>query len=164
MMVYQWKPRVLINIDAQTAGEHIEKLKEKTSGKITADDVVTDARKISSPIHSAFEWDDSEAAEKYRLDQARYLLRSLILVEYKKEEKEPIKVRAFVNIRETKADDEVQSFYVSTYDAMRDPPSKAQVLSRALKELKEWRDRYNRFTEFALLIEQIDSIIEKKKR
>jgi hypothetical protein len=40
-------------------------------GRITAHAVLDAARPESSPIHDCFDWDDSEAAEKWRLEQAR---------------------------------------------------------------------------------------------
>ncbi|MEN6336604.1 MAG: hypothetical protein ABFE13_26405 [Phycisphaerales bacterium] len=39
-------------------------------GTITAADVVTEAADESHPLHEFFEWDDSEAARKFRLTQA----------------------------------------------------------------------------------------------
>ena len=45
------------------------------SGRITAHAVLDAARPASSPIHDCFDWDDSEAAEKWRLEQARELIR-----------------------------------------------------------------------------------------
>ena len=46
-------------------------------GRLLPADVVDDARDADSPLHSHFEWDDSIAAEHYRLDQARNLIRSI---------------------------------------------------------------------------------------
>jgi len=46
-------------------------------GKLYPADVVNAARSPSSPLHPYFDWDDSSAAEKYRLDQARALIRSV---------------------------------------------------------------------------------------
>ena len=45
------------------------------AGRITAHAVLDAARPASSPIHDCFDWDDSEAAEKWRLEQARELIR-----------------------------------------------------------------------------------------
>ena len=45
------------------------------SGRITAPAVLDAARPASSPIHDCFDWYDSEAAEKWRLEQARELIR-----------------------------------------------------------------------------------------
>lgn len=44
-------------------------------GRITAPEVLDAARPESSPIHDCFDWNDSEAAEKWRLEQARELIR-----------------------------------------------------------------------------------------
>lgn len=47
------------------------------AGRLTPDQVVADARKPTSPLHDEFEWDDSKAAQKYRLEQARGLIASV---------------------------------------------------------------------------------------
>lgn len=43
-------------------------------GVLTPRAVVKDAKNPKSPLHSEFEWDDSAAAERYRLAQARDLI------------------------------------------------------------------------------------------
>jgi hypothetical protein len=40
-------------------------------------DVVEAARDPGSPLHDSFEWNDSVAAERYRLEQARRLIRTV---------------------------------------------------------------------------------------
>jgi hypothetical protein len=55
----------------------IRALADRSGGLITPDIVVAAARHPDSPLHSEFEWDDTAAAEKYRLDQARALIRSV---------------------------------------------------------------------------------------
>jgi hypothetical protein len=44
-------------------------------GRVTPEMVVEAARDPSSPLHSAFTWDDAQAAHEHRLTQARVLLR-----------------------------------------------------------------------------------------
>lgn len=46
-------------------------------GRLTPDAVVADAKSPESPLHDQFEWDDSAAANQYRLDQARSLIRTM---------------------------------------------------------------------------------------
>ena len=41
-----------------------------------AEDVVAAARDPLSPLHSKFQWDDSKAAHRYRLWQARQIIAS----------------------------------------------------------------------------------------
>lgn len=52
----------------------------ETAGYLTASAVVEAARDPSSPLHGEFEWDDSEAAVRYRLYQARTLIRRVRLL------------------------------------------------------------------------------------
>lgn len=49
-------------------------------GRLMPADVVKAARDEDSPLHSSFEWDDTEAAQKYRLHQARALIRTVKLM------------------------------------------------------------------------------------
>jgi hypothetical protein len=50
------------------------------AGKLSPEQVVTEASKAGSPLHDCFEWDDSVAGHKYRLSQARDLIRSVQVV------------------------------------------------------------------------------------
>jgi hypothetical protein len=47
------------------------------SGPITASRIVEEAEDPEHPLHSRFEWDDTEAARQYRLIQARNLIVSI---------------------------------------------------------------------------------------
>lgn len=53
---------------------------ETPDGKITPQTVLEDAQDPASPLHEHFEWDDTKAAQAYRIDQARELIRSVRLV------------------------------------------------------------------------------------
>lgn len=55
----------------------LAKITEDCGGNLTPAAVVEDARSKKSPLHDQFEWDDGEAAHKYRLEQARTLIRSV---------------------------------------------------------------------------------------
>jgi hypothetical protein len=50
---------------------------ENRAGKLTPEQVVNAAADESSALHSCFTWDDSEAAAKWRLDEAREIIRSV---------------------------------------------------------------------------------------
>lgn len=45
-------------------------------GKLTPGALLEDATDESHPLHNRFEWDDTEAAHKYRLSQAHEIIRS----------------------------------------------------------------------------------------
>lgn len=50
---------------------------EKSNGRLIPEDVVEAARDPESPLHKHFTWDDSEAASKQRLHEARTLIRTV---------------------------------------------------------------------------------------
>ncbi len=50
---------------------------EDSRGRLTPEQVVDAARSSKSALHKCFTWDDSEAAHKWRIDEARELIRSV---------------------------------------------------------------------------------------
>ena len=63
--------RVTINDDVKKAIVELE----TRQGTLSSQVVVDEARDISSPLHPFFQWDDSIAAEAYRIQQAESLIR-----------------------------------------------------------------------------------------
>jgi hypothetical protein len=48
-------------------------------GRLTPEQVVRDAKSLTSPLHDYFQWDDTKAALAWRTQQARVLIRSVAL-------------------------------------------------------------------------------------
>lgn len=82
----------LFHADAQTVAEEILSIGEEA----TPQQILDKGRDESTELHKCFEWDDNEAAEKYRLYQARLVVRHLVFVrtEEQKQEKAP-EIRVF---------------------------------------------------------------------
>lgn len=152
MGVYKWKPFVSVGVDAQVAGEELERLVDEHGGNITPQIVVIAATKKRSPLHPAFEWDDKEAARKHREDQARYLLRSIVVVtnEGAPEDEEVKTIRAFVHLQSEEA-------YVTIVRALSDSELRQELVGRAWKELNDWTKRYEELQEFARVVAVIKS-------
>jgi hypothetical protein len=149
-MIYQWKPGSAVKVDPQIAGEELDRIRTWNNGRLTSEMVVEASRGADAPLHSAFEWDDRKAAQAHRLEQARYVIRSVeIIIDKGGEESMPI--RAFVSVLR----DEDRSF-TSTVHALADPDLRAQVLADAWKELEAWRKRHAELVEFARVFSAID--------
>lgn len=58
----------------QIIATRLQRIAARNRGLLTPAAVVKDARNKSSPLHKLFEWNDSVAAHKYRLIQARKLI------------------------------------------------------------------------------------------
>jgi len=77
MEVYSWKIEGLAKrVDPLIAAQELQRI-QNTYGSITPEVLVDEAKNEDSPLHPMFEWDDSRAAENYRLQQARTLLNNI---------------------------------------------------------------------------------------
>lgn len=152
MPKYGKKAHAVIRIRAQVAGERLEQIRLTHGGKLTPELVVRDAKPKKSPLHKAFEWDDTKAAANYRIVQAGDLIRAIIVVTDEAPDATP--VRAFVHVE----DDE--RHYTSVQHAMSDKELRAQVVNRALLELTQWEQRYKDLKELA----EVFAVIRKVKR
>lgn len=138
--------------DANLVGRHIEMLREKFKGELTPQDILDDARHDNSPLHSFFEWNDGAAAEQYRLQQARGLIRAVVAVYTREDEGKPaVRTKAYVHINEPSA-----PHYREASHAMSQAKTRKMVLQRAWRELHAWRQRYKDLKEFSELFDVID--------
>lgn len=142
-MVYEWKdgahsPK---GLDSQIVGDYLEALRAEHGG-LSAAIVHEAARPEDSPIHKWFEWDDASAAGKYRLVQARELLRAIVVMSDDAERPEPI--RAFVIVGEV-GDLEYDHIYV----VMSDEEKRRQLLERAIREIRQLQHKYAGLKELA---------------
>lgn len=151
-MKYVWK-RVIAGIPAQVAGEEIEAIVSEKGGHITPADVVCRAMPKDSPLHGAFEWDNDRAAEQYRIEQAQYLLRQIVIV-HSQDDDEPIMVRAFVSVE----DENCKPVFTSVGRAKQNPQEWEYVLEQAYSELQAWRSKYKTLQQFSKIFEVVDSL------
>lgn len=90
--VYQWGANYGTfnsKVPAQVVGERIESLRAELGEGITPFQFLDDARPSSSPTHDLFQWDDSEAAERYREHQARKVLQTIRIITVQPDETTP---------------------------------------------------------------------------
>ena len=146
-MIYKWKLPVLIPVDAQTAGEELQRI-YREKGALNPVDIVDESRDSAAPLHPCFEWDDETAAEKYRQTQAMQIVRSIITIQ-ESDKKEPQEVRAFVHVQESY---HPISVVVSSKKQMD------ELLASALLELKAFQRKYSVHVELSLVSEAIEKI------
>lgn len=149
-VIYGWRSGSRVSIDAQQAGETIARLQKRKNAPLEPNDIVEAARDEASVLHPHFEWEDAQAAELYRQDQARELVRSLT-IDVSRSNLEERPVRAFVNVEAGG-----ERGYVSTMTAMSSEDLRKQVLERAFAELEAWRARHAELTEMARIFSAID--------
>ena len=135
--------------DAQSVAEEIISIGESA----TPEQIVDKARDQSTELHKCFEWDDTTAAEKYRLQQARQIVCHLVIRETIAENKPPI--RFFF-----KPDSD--SGYQPTRTIVRNQDSYQNLLASAMRDLDALRRKYHSLCELDRVFEEIDQLIQGK--
>lgn len=157
-MVYRWKVEKY-QVDAQSAGEELQRIEQKYGG-LRPYEIVTESRPETAPLHSCFLWDEREAAERYRLEQARELLRNIVVVNLVQPDtpaaSEP--VRAFVSL---KGPQEQPRAYHSISVILSDPQDTDRMLQEALQELRRFAAKYRALKQLAGLFREIDRLQEQ---
>ena len=115
----------------------LTKMARQNGGVLKVEDVLEEARDEGSPLHKHFEWDDSEAAEQYRKQQARSLIQrcKVVLIDT-----QPIEIRAFVSLP---TDRESGGGYRLTSDVVSDERLKAELMRDLQLTIARWTQKLN---------------------
>ena len=146
-MIYKWKISKY-NVDAQQAGEELERIRNKY-GELSPADIVQESISVSSVLHNCFEWQDDIAAQKYRERQAQDLIRNIVVEAVADKEVNP-PIRAFVSI---------QGDYKPIQEVVTVKDRRKELLQNALKELQSFKTKYSQLYELSELFEAIDNTL-----
>ena len=137
---FAWRdaPSTFHKADAQKCGEEM-------GDSPTPESVLAKAKDPTSELHKCFEWDDTKAAEKYRLTQARQIIQFIIIKETKKKEHQ---VRYFQISKE-------QQVYKPITFFLKNEDEYTVLLDRAKRELKGITERYSQLNELEEVFEAI---------
>jgi len=128
-------------------------------GIVQPEDVVAFARNKNTALHAAFEWDNSKAAEQYRLYQARHLIRVMVdVVPYEGRE---VQVQAFVSLKSERYE---EGGYRYMPEVMKTEDGRQTVIDTALWELKAFQNKYRAVRELAEVFEAIEKVIKRRKK
>ena len=137
MKIFSWKG-LNYNADAQLVGEELEIIERNS--KISAENVVEYAqRHKDSELYKCFDWDDTEAAKKWRLQQARWVLCSISL-----EIKEEPKQRVYVSIKDK--DTEARTFK-NINEVLKNDKEYQQLVDKASRDLENCKNKYTNLLE-----------------
>lgn len=130
-----------------------ELLKLKKGGVILPADVVDAARDPQSVLHDLFTWDDGEAAHQYRLEQARRVLRTYVVIEDAPKQET---VRAFVSLSSDRR--HAGGGYRHITDVLSDEELYRRMLADSLAEIRAFRQKYERIKELRPVFDAADEV------
>lgn len=133
--------------------QELEALAEANDGILRPEVVVEFAQNPNTALHNRFEWDDTEAAKKYRLWQARELIRVTVIVLPNENQDE---YRVFVSL---KSDRYSGGGYRALVDVMSDDQMRKQLLGQAYNDFKLWQKKYNQLKELAPVFDKMTEIM-----
>ncbi len=153
--MYKWRSGSRFRIDAAIAYEELERLRRENDGELNSDIVLADAKYKRSPLHAAFEWDDSIAAHQHRKAQANQLILS---VEVVRETNGQEPARAYVYTKVQQDDGSKHGFYTTPSILAQNEQMYNETLERARGQLKSFRERFEFLSELSRIFAAIDEL------
>jgi hypothetical protein len=158
MLKYQWKVGSRFPVSAQKAGEALDAIRKTGGGRVEPQAVVDASRRKDAPLHPCFTWDDKQAAEKFRQDEARRVIYCLYAVEESEpDDKQPSLVYVHVGQEDGGA------CYMTTAHVLSDKELREQALAEALAVLNGFQRRYAHLKELSEVFRAIESLNGQKK-
>lgn len=156
MHMYSWR-NTNYPVKAEEAASELQRIEQKY-GEVTPRNLLDESTPEDAVMHNCYEWDDSKAADNYRLWQSRHIMSCLVVTYADEAETEPkeIVVRAFQNVSE-----EREGRFISVEKAFESTTTRDIILQKAFEELAMFRKKYSDLSELAKVITAIDEAIEK---
>lgn len=132
MSVYKWKEGTRIKADPSLAAQLFDELAKED--RLNARSVVEVSKPKDAVLHDEFEWDDTNAAIKWRDHQARNIINALVVVEETVEEVKPVRYAFQIEERSNN--------YTPMSVIMQSANSIEALKRKALSELSSYRMKY----------------------
>lgn len=154
MVTYTWNPEVDKSLFKGKDPDKVLNEICSISDNPTKEQIVEKARDVNSEMHDLFEWNDTVAAEKYRLTQASALVRNLrvryigLNEDKPQEEMKSIMCRALYSLPGTTG-------YTHINVIMNDEVKYQTLLEQARNELERFKAKYAMLTELKPIFDLI---------
>lgn len=133
------------SLPANVVGSILDDIRDKC-GALTPEIIVEESTPKSAPLHACFEWDDTLAARKWRLAQARNIVNVVIVVGHGADGDE-IEAPAFPNI--SIGGDRESREYIPHAEVFGNGEMRALYLADVLARLRYMRTKYGHLKELA---------------
>ncbi len=159
---YRWKQGSRQPVEAQPAGEELDRIASAHEGVLRPSDVVQESRPDEALLHECFLWDDPRAAELYREDQARQIIRSVEVI-IEDEDNHPRPAVAWVHIPQKPDENGNSQGYLPTAKVLSEGDLRQIALEEAFALMDGLRKRYAHLTELAEVFAALDAVQQRSK-
>lgn len=119
----------------------------------TPEQVVELAKDKNTELHKCFEWNDKRAAHLYRIQTARKIIQSIVVVDERKPKEEQTHIRAIVSTNDR------DRHYEPIRLTIKNEDSYEKLLKQALAELEMFKIKYKNLSELEIIFEDIEAIL-----
>lgn len=150
MPEYEWRYGTHLKAKGDKAEDIVKALREIEIkfGTLNPATVVECAKDSNSILHKYFTWDDTEAARKYREQEARYLLSATVYIVKRKPSEFDVNYRSIIH---------TGNEYKSTLTVITDPALRKIYVNEAKAELLNFKKKY---AALQALIKYVDQMLE----
>jgi len=137
LKTYKFTSGSRFGADAQKVGEELDKLMTERDGKLATEEIVAAASDDSTELNRCFTWDDEVAGHKWRLQEARRLIRCVVVVE-NDEQAAPIAYNVKVgDVNHYASIDRLRRNEDEAASAIREASSRLAASERSLEQLRD---------------------------
>lgn len=133
----------------------LEQIRKANDGILKADAVVEYASDPNTAMHTWFTWDDTEAAEQWRLHEARMLIR--ITITTVETEKDSIPMRVYVSMENDRYNSDGGG-YRSLEEVLTNVELRDALLAQAARDFDRWQGKYEHLVELAEVFEAMEKV------
>lgn len=149
MIIGSWAIDGIIKADANKVANEMNSIgKANGNNEFKPQELIDYARNNpNSELHKCFEWNDTIAAEKYRISQARDVIRYLrITVPTEEGNLEKTKIRMFVSTNN------YDNNYKATEIVFQNKTEYSKLLAEAMSELQAFKQKYQGIKELGKIL------------
>lgn len=129
------------DLTADKAMAELERIREKR-GELKPEYVVEESKDEKAVLHGCFQWDDTIAAQMWRKEQARQLIKNITVTIV--DEKVSATIRAVVNVATSASNGRS---YVPVTQAILDDVAYKDLLAQAKEEMERFIVKYSQISE-----------------
>ena len=137
----------------------LEAITNANDGRLLAENVVDYARDPDTTLHDQFDWDDTAAADKWRLHRARNIILKVRVTISRGDDRAPVSIRAFVSLNADRGD---RTGYRVTTAVLSDVDLRASLLAEAKDEMQGFRRKYRALSELADVFEAMKRVRRRR--
>ena len=137
----------------QEVAAAVRRVYDECGGHDLAANVLAAARGGDPALHGYFEWDDSAAAEQFRIEQAQALVRRVKVRLIRQDNPEPVIVRAYIASRELPAeDDRPPGSFLAIEEIAGASADQAALMESIRRDVSRLRRKYQSVADFLDLL------------